>query len=327
MKRRVISIILSLLMFTGVLTMTTGNFSANSSQEINIPNNNTWYQFNVSSNTTEYFSVTLPNAGRLKFSIFGATYDSRLYYKIYNDDYSNRVAYDSFWVDSNKPSNYLVDRVLSKGKYHIILEIENSGYIKLKSQFKNYSINTKDNSTYDNPNTLSNGKTAIGAFTWTNNDTAWYKINVTSRKIVQLNVYSYTWYIRCTLYNKYLSKEYTSIDVGGNETSPETGIIKLTLNKGTYYLKVDQGINDGLYKINYQSYSKPRLNYTNIAIRNKHSKQLKVIGGTGKIVWRSSNSKIATVSSTGKVTGKRKGSCVITARRNGYTMRCIVKVK
>ena len=48
-------------MLTGILTMTTENIGASSSQEINIPNNNTWYQFDVSSNTTEYFSVTLPN--------------------------------------------------------------------------------------------------------------------------------------------------------------------------------------------------------------------------------------------------------------------------
>lgn len=313
-------------MFTGILTMTAT--SASASQETNIPNNNTWYKFNVYSNTTEYFSVTLPNAGRLKFSIFGATYGGWIYYKIYNDDYSSCIVDNYCIVDSNKPNYCTIDRVLSKGKYHIVLEIEKNGYIKLKSQFKNYKINTKNNSTYDSPNTLSNGKTAIGAFTWTNNDTAWYKINVTSKKIVQLRIYSYTWDICCTLYNKYLSKEYTSMYIyNGNETSPKVGIIKFTLNKGTYYLKVDQNSEDGLYKIKYQSYTRPKLNCTNTTIRRKHSKQLKVVGGTGRIVWRSSNSRIASVTSKGKVTGKKKGSCVITARRNGYTMRCIVKVK
>jgi uncharacterized protein YjdB len=49
---------------------------------------------------------------------------------------------------------------------------------------------------------------------------------------------------------------------------------------------------------------------------------------TSKVTWTSSNKKIATVNSSGKVTAKKKGSCTITATtHNGKTATCTVTVK
>lgn len=46
-----------------------------------------------------------------------------------------------------------------------------------------------------------------------------------------------------------------------------------------------------------------------------------------KAKWSSSNKKVATVSKTGKVTAKKKGTAVISAKFNGYTVKCKVTVK
>lgn len=49
--------------------------------------------------------------------------------------------------------------------------------------------------------------------------------------------------------------------------------------------------------------------------------------GKKKIVWKSSNKKIATVSQKGKVKGKRAGACTITAKVGKKTLKCKVTVK
>ncbi len=324
--KKIMSLFLTIVMLLGIITALP--MTANAQNETNIPNNKTWYKFNVRENTTEYFSVTLPNSGRLKFSIFAATYGDKIHYQLYDNDYENCMSYGNIWVDENKPTNYTIEKVLSKGKYHLILEIgDKSGYIKLKSNFKNYKCNAKSFSTYDNPNTLTSGKTYTDAFTETNSDVAWYIIKLTSKRIVQLNLMSYHDYTKFYLYNRDLNKEYFSESLSGNESSPGKIIKKITLQKGNYYLKCEQRLYNGMFKIGCLIYTRPKLNYTNTTVKVKKTKQLKVTGGTGRIVWSSSNKRIATVNSKGKVYGKKKGNCVITARRNGYTMRCTLKVK
>ena len=71
---------------------------------------------------------------------------------------------------------------------------------------------------------------------------------------------------------------------------------------------------------------KPKLSKKKLTVYNSDKETLKVIGGKGKIKWKTSNSSIATVTSKGKVKGKRAGTCTITAKRGKYTMKCKIKV-
>lgn len=54
---------------------------------------------------------------------------------------------------------------------------------------------------------------------------------------------------------------------------------------------------------------------------------LKISGTKSKVKWKSSNTKIATISSNGKITAKKKGSCTITAKVNNKKYKCDLKVK
>lgn len=47
---------------------------------------------------------------------------------------------------------------------------------------------------------------------------------------------------------------------------------------------------------------------------------------SSNIIWRSSNQKVATVNSNGKVTGIATGTTIITASLNGYTSTCTIVV-
>ena len=52
-----------------------------------------------------------------------------------------------------------------------------------------------------------------------------------------------------------------------------------------------------------------------------------VVGSKKTVTWTSSNSKVATVDSEGKVTGKKSGTAVITAKANGVSATCNVTVE
>lgn len=72
--------------------------------------------------------------------------------------------------------------------------------------------------------------------------------------------------------------------------------------------------------------NKPRLSKSKLYLYNSDKVYLRVKGGSGKITWSSSNKSVATVNSAGFVVANKGGKCYIYAKRNGYTMKCTVKV-
>lgn len=73
--------------------------------------------------------------------------------------------------------------------------------------------------------------------------------------------------------------------------------------------------------------SSAKLNYESLVVTKGFSNTLKVENGTVKS-YKSSNSKVASVSNKGKVTGKKKGTATITATlSDGSTLTCKVTVK
>ena len=69
---------------------------------------------------------------------------------------------------------------------------------------------------------------------------------------------------------------------------------------------------------------KVKLNKTKVTISGGRTCQLKVIGSSRKVTWKSSAPKIATVSKAGKVTGKKKGVATITAKANGKNITKLI---
>lgn len=76
-----------------------------------------------------------------------------------------------------------------------------------------------------------------------------------------------------------------------------------------------------------QAKSTPKLNKTKLFLVVKKSYQLRVKGVSKKVTWKSNNKKVATISKTGKVTGKKKGTAVITAKVGKKTLKCKVTVR
>lgn len=73
--------------------------------------------------------------------------------------------------------------------------------------------------------------------------------------------------------------------------------------------------------------SKIKLNKTKITMTKGKSYRLKVSGTKRKVTWSSSKKSVAAVNSSGKVTAKKKGTAVITAKVGSKRYRCKVTVK
>ena len=71
----------------------------------------------------------------------------------------------------------------------------------------------------------------------------------------------------------------------------------------------------------------PRLNTTKVSLKPNKTYKLSVSNKIGKATYKSSNSKVAKVSSTGKITALKKGTAVITVKTNGISLKCKVTVK
>lgn len=332
--KKIISSIIVLTLLASTILITPIVASANTV----IPNDNKWHQFNVNANGTYTYDIVVPATGRININMFFATYGSwNNEYYLYDYDYQKELKFGGFDVDDGIPSTDKFDSVLSKGTYHLVFKTtDRSGYIKVKSKFSNYGCNTKNVSSYDRPNVLANNKIYTGAFTQTNNEYAWHKFTIPSRRIVVISLWSYINCLEFNIYNNNLQKTIYSIEYNGDgynlgdasDKSPKGQSFAFILNKGTYYIKTTRGSYDyGKYKIRAISFTEPKLNCKSATIKRNKTKQLKVSGGLGAIKWSTSNKRIAVVNSKGKVTGKKKGTCYIYARRCGYKMSCKIRVK
>ena len=75
------------------------------------------------------------------------------------------------------------------------------------------------------------------------------------------------------------------------------------------------------------SQAKIKVNYKSSSLYVGKSIQLKIKGTNKKVIWNSSNKKIARVSKKGKVTGKKCGTVTITAKINGTSRTVKSRIK
>ena len=82
-----------------------------------------------------------------------------------------------------------------------------------------------------------------------------------------------------------------------------------------------------LIPVNVQAASKVKLNKSTATVYVGKTTTLKMNGTSKKVTWSSSNKKVAAVSTKGKVTAKKKGTAIITAKVSGKKYKCKITVK
>ena len=112
--------------------------------------------------------------------------------------------------------------------------------------------------------------------------------------------------------------------------SNNTGVAKVSSNgvvtgvkKGIAVITVTNNRVSRTFKVTVKN---PTLNRTTLNLKAKKNYTLKVQGKIGKVTFKSSNTKVATVNAKGKVIAKKKGNATITVKANGITLKCKVKV-
>ncbi|MGN0293743.1 MAG: Ig-like domain-containing protein [Lachnospiraceae bacterium] len=111
-----------------------------------------------------------------------------------------------------------------------------------------------------------------------------------------------------------------AVNSAGKVTGKKAGTVTITAKAGGKTAKCKVTVKEPSIKLNKTSVT--------IYTSGTTSVQLKatVKGASSKVAWASSDKKIAVVDSKGKVTAKKTGTAVITAKANGKTAKCKVTV-
>lgn len=199
-------------------------------------------------------------------------------------------------------------------------------------------------SIYDTATSISSGK-AVSTTLIDYGDCADYKVKVTGNGLLKLNVTTELSYVRVFVYDsngnnvKLADKETTSgeckYDSDGytgcswNSTVEKfKGTVSYQVNKGDYYIRVKRYFCDGNGKISVtatfpSTTANAKISYLTLELTKGSSIKLgAVVSPSGSAVtWKSSKTSVATVSSTGRVTAKAKGTTIITAKSGTSTQK------
>ena len=115
------------------------------------------------------------------------------------------------------------------------------------------------------------------------------------------------------------NKSVAVVSAGGKVTAKKAGTATITVKCGSYKATCRITVKKGSLKITSK---------TAVSVKAKKTTAIKAVATSkAKITYRSSNTKVATVSSKGVVKGVKKGKAVIYVSSNGITKKVTVTVK
>lgn len=159
--------------------------------------------------------------------------------------------------------------------------------------------------------TSSVGTQASVTITVSNPSLSSTKVTLYLKETQKLTVYGGSGKITWSSSNKKVAK----VDKNGKITA---------LKKGTCYIYAKRNGVKLKCKVTVKN---PKLSQKKLVTYQNVETFLHMYGGSGKISWKSSNTKVATVNKSGKITAKKTGTCTISAKRNGITLKCKVTVR
>ena len=302
--------------------------------------------------TKDYHKIEVPRDGTIKLTLApkeGLTISYMTLYALKDGELNQR----NYTYFGNGETKTLEVADVAPGTYYILVE-RNSGQGGYTLQYifeqNPYATDVEPNDTYDKAISLAKGNTVaghLGYFYCDDTDKKdWYKINLASKGNITLTAkpYGTLSFSYITLYasNGTSSKGYVYF---GN--SDQKQLTVENLDAGTYYILVERNGGNGYYFLAYASTigsvekqeelpdelsGTITLNKTEAILEKTKTMTLKATVSSGiadqSVTWTSSNTAVATVSSTGKVKGVKAGFATITctSKATGESATCQVTV-
>lgn len=263
MKRKIFSIILTLIMLVGLLGVVPAGADDIRNDYSALATNGVWRNGYIGNyedvNEYDYHPIYTTATGKLTIDMqsFGD-----LYFEILDSDY-NIIDDYSLYGSGGDPKNGTFTNWLEKGTYYVRVSedywSDTQASYRVKASFASAGSNEiEPNDTYLQAQSVSNGSTIIGTITNLKYDEYdYYKINVSKMTVYSFYLTSYDSSTDFTLYDNNLNK----IDIGWDDTSYSNETLKVSsvLNKGTYYVRISRDYSSDckyVLKFNPQSTSK-----------------------------------------------------------------------
>lgn len=180
-------------------------------------------------------------------------------------------------------------------------------------------------------------------------DTADYMLKVSESGTLKFSIESHMYMLSVTVFdsddNKVVTGAVKTTKGNGDDLNDKVhimtwnesdevykGTVSYSVKPGTYYVRFSKGFDGGSGKFKFTatyptSDETVKFNYITINLERGDKLSLDAdITGNGKVTWKSSKSSVASISSTGKVTAKAKGTAVITAKCGDVTKKIKIKV-
>lgn len=288
--------------------------------EYSISTNDSWVSGSTEKGELNYYTFTIPSAGRVTVTFQSYTYDAKCY--LFNKDlvkeYSNTLQNGS----AANPSTGMILEDLETGSYCLKI----GGNPTWGTPASNYRVkisfipaqNNEDepNNTFETAMPLANG-TMIKGFLSRDDEMDFYKFSIGEGSTIRATISRET--LRECNFSVWNSD---LIEVDSFNVYDQTRVWEQYLDPGTYYLKINKNYyHTGTYVMKWEGFIYVQfiqLKKSALTLEKGKSynlfKSISPAGANNKNVqWTSDNTSVAKVDSHGKVTAKGVGAATIKA--------------
>ena len=312
----------------------------------NLGLNNAWISGNIASTgNVNYYKIRTTKPGFITIDYQGwSVRDS--YVQVLNGDLT--VSYDKhnvYYSSSTTPLTYSKVYPVEAGLYYVKVWAygSNTGDYRLRGGFRPANnTETESNNDFSSAMSLSSGSKITG-FLSLSDRVDFYRMYVPSRRKVTIQYTGMIYDSYISLWNSDYQQIMKKNVYYGSESAPKSYTYDEYLNAGTYYIKIEpySSSYSGRYQLVWRGANPSAVSVSSIRITGNE----RVIAGrafqlygtvspsnaTNKsLTWTSSDTSVASVSSSGKVTTKKAGYTTIKAKAkdgSGVTASCTVIVR
>lgn len=278
---------------------------------------------------TKYYKVTLPKAGSM--TMRGVVFDGEYEIELLLADKKN--GYMASWLGGgteSKPMIWTDSLWLEKGIYYIKIRAEkpvDAGKFWIKADFRPIGSNeTEPNNTFSRANRIPLDQKRRGLCS-PEDYYDYYTFTLSKKREVTVHLTTYFGGCSIDVYNSKKKNLAKKEWLAGREEAPDATSIELDLPAGKYYVRVGSMLT-GYYDLEVKTIK----TLVEEIILKKQSAEIyrgdklklnayvfPTYATNRKVTWTSSNTRVATVSSTGLVTAKAAGTAKIIARTTDGT--------